>query len=939
MVPSLLLLIMCYCYEIQRNSMKNRFLIVSLFFGCFIDAQNIKWRLNDGSLTVGNEIESFESNTIQYLNLSQLLSFQKAAWGLIGDIYESGSIKVEVFVYDPQFPNGDAEGNRPLLCSITQRSSSSEYNHDATQIYNKHEEENKSYFAHYFRLIFGSNSGYSDTNYGAILKDWESNDIRVGAIRAGLLDVYQGVVAEESIPVIIKATIVNATFKKLKLPGKSDQMIPAKIFGQFHKMDLNVASFIGNMGFEGYEVLDKLSGIIENVNGEIIISSGNWNNYRPNSNNDYDTFVGSYFHSYLSPYIGLHGEGSTDVNRFFPICGEYDYKDDNGDKIDDLEGETKWRTFFNKNQQEAQYYDFMWGQVHFFALNTNNRDGDSSTPIADENSAMAQWLKVKLEDSSDTSKFKVVLMHHPPYASNVGDDNGFSILRWPFKEWGANIVISGHAGFYERHEVDGFTYIVNGLGGAGKSVVNESNFSSTLVTGTHYDDYGVLNMMGIGWPERNSYNFQFRNTEDEMLDQFWLFSDQATWYYNRDLPKLAKGSNEAIDLFLLIGQSNMRSICEEANTGQGRCFFDPEDPNTLTNTYLLNDSNTFELATNPINQYATCDRKPPTYGAVNVGWTFGPKVCGNTGVKVGLISNAVGDTFIRQWQKDYDIRGDNGGKEYENWQKDWMHVEYKGGNPYTEAMNRVKNALLAYPNAKLKAILWIQGENDAASGSPPKHETATPDDVYTSYLNQMVLDFRTDLRNFTGDDTYISLPFLIGEIRHDEDFKNPHPWSFDHYNQLFNEIADADPYKFVVSSKGFTILKWGVHFDLPSNKVYGERFADVYLGAIPYISPESKIANVKSEEISNVITLKNNSNLEIHPNPSEGLFTIDFPPIFFEKEGNIQVIDLSGNVLSSEKIVAKEAQTEIDLGKYASGVYILKLRFVDKVQTTLLLKK
>ena len=38
-------------------------------------------------------------------------------------------------------------------------------------------------------------------------------------------------------------------------------------------------------------------------------------------------------------------------------------------------------------------------------------------------------------------------------------------MRWPFAEWGASIVYAGHDHTYGRLEVDGFPYIVNGVGG------------------------------------------------------------------------------------------------------------------------------------------------------------------------------------------------------------------------------------------------------------------------------------------------------------------------------------------------------------------------------------------------------------------------------------------------------------------------------------------
>ena len=39
-------------------------------------------------------------------------------------------------------------------------------------------------------------------------------------------------------------------------------------------------------------------------------------------------------------------------------------------------------------------------------------------------------------------------------------------MRWPYKQWGADLVLAGHDHTYERFEIDGLPYVVNGLGGA-----------------------------------------------------------------------------------------------------------------------------------------------------------------------------------------------------------------------------------------------------------------------------------------------------------------------------------------------------------------------------------------------------------------------------------------------------------------------------------------
>ena len=38
-------------------------------------------------------------------------------------------------------------------------------------------------------------------------------------------------------------------------------------------------------------------------------------------------------------------------------------------------------------------------------------------------------------------------------------------MRWPFKEWGASVALAGHDHVYERLLLDGFPYLINGLGG------------------------------------------------------------------------------------------------------------------------------------------------------------------------------------------------------------------------------------------------------------------------------------------------------------------------------------------------------------------------------------------------------------------------------------------------------------------------------------------
>ena len=47
---------------------------------------------------------------------------------------------------------------------------------------------------------------------------------------------------------------------------------------------------------------------------------------------------------------------------------------------------------------------------------------------------------------------------------NTDEQRGFCgvTMQWPFKDWGADLVLSGHSHAYERLHVGGLTYIVNG---------------------------------------------------------------------------------------------------------------------------------------------------------------------------------------------------------------------------------------------------------------------------------------------------------------------------------------------------------------------------------------------------------------------------------------------------------------------------------------------
>jgi hypothetical protein len=201
---------------------------------------------------------------------------------------------------------------------------------------------------------------------------------------------------------------------------------------------------IGDYGLSG-ESLASVATLVKSWQPDLIITTGD-NNYPVGDYETIDENIGQYFHDYIFPYRGIYGQGS-DRNRFYPSLGNHDWMTDNAQPYFD---------YFTLPGNE-RYYDFTWEFVHFFAVDADYNEPNGIGRSSDQ----AQWLQEVLVESEAT--WKVVYMHIPPYSS--GHHGSDPVMRWPFEEWGASVVISGHDHDYERLVVNGLPYFVNGLGG------------------------------------------------------------------------------------------------------------------------------------------------------------------------------------------------------------------------------------------------------------------------------------------------------------------------------------------------------------------------------------------------------------------------------------------------------------------------------------------
>ncbi|WP_165903652.1 metallophosphoesterase family protein [Hymenobacter gummosus] len=203
---------------------------------------------------------------------------------------------------------------------------------------------------------------------------------------------------------------------------------------------------IGDFGLAGAPEREVAT-MVAGWNPEFIITMGD-NNYEWGEASTIDQNIGQYYHQFIYPYSGGYGAASPGhENRFFPCLGNHDWATANAQG---------YLSFFALPGNE-RYYDFVRGNVHFFVLDSDAHepDGVSST------SAQAQWLQQRL--AASTKPWKIVYFHHAPYSS--GQYGNIATMQWPFKAWGASLVMAGHNHHYERLTVDGLPYIVNGLGG------------------------------------------------------------------------------------------------------------------------------------------------------------------------------------------------------------------------------------------------------------------------------------------------------------------------------------------------------------------------------------------------------------------------------------------------------------------------------------------
>jgi hypothetical protein len=202
------------------------------------------------------------------------------------------------------------------------------------------------------------------------------------------------------------------------------------------KADSITFAVIGDYGRDTPQE-DSVAKMVSSWNPDFIITTGD-NNYPDGSAATIKEHIGKYYCDFIyNPDAPedrrCNGKAAQQkINRFFPSPGNHDYYSAQPLK--------PYLDYFTLPGDEKDY-DFTWGPVHFFSINSG-REG--KVKCCDSPSSV--WLKSELE--KNTSPFKLVYFHHPPYSS--GEHGSSKAMQWPFGSWGTDAVLCGHEHFYAK---------------------------------------------------------------------------------------------------------------------------------------------------------------------------------------------------------------------------------------------------------------------------------------------------------------------------------------------------------------------------------------------------------------------------------------------------------------------------------------------------------
>lgn len=228
---------------------------------------------------------------------------------------------------------------------------------------------------------------------------------------------------------------------------------------------------------------------------------------------------------------------------------------------------------------------------------------------------------------------------------------------------------------------------------------------------------------------------------------------------------------ENMRLVLLAGQSNMA----------GRGTPEPGDLLPVPGVYAFNGNDGFVPAVEPVT------RDHPEFRGVSPGRTFAERLYAlDPSIPAGLIPAAIGGTPSEAWKP--------GGKD-----------PWSDRHPYDLAVEMAKKA---QKYGKIVAILWHQGESDCAWKNKD----------YAADLTEIINNFRRDLE-------LPDVPFICGELGY---FLKGTQYDFPPVCDAIREVCSTLPNVGLASAEGLKDKGDQLHFDTPSQHIFGERYFAEY---------------------------------------------------------------------------------------------------------------
>ncbi len=232
-------------------------------------------------------------------------------------------------------------------------------------------------------------------------------------------------------------------------------------------------------------------------------------------------------------------------------------------------------------------------------------------------------------------------------------------------------------------------------------------------------------------------------------------------------------------VFVMAGQSNM----------SGRGLVEPSDTVSHPRILTVTPENQWVYAKEPLHLHES------RMTGLDCGLAFGRELLKHVGdsVHIALIPCAVGGSSIGQWLGDSLHRSI------------YLRTSFESKVKFAQAYGEIKG------------ILWHQGENDARFART---------DTYENSLIKLVRFFRS----YVGNDT---LPVIAGELGLNK-LSPENQQQRDSINEILWNRANEDRYVEVVRTRDLTTHDH-YHFDSPSLRVLGRRYAEQFIKNAEYL--------------------------------------------------------------------------------------------------------